>query len=141
MVHAVSIIACAVTSLILEIYSYINTFQLSDTVYLLIIWYQAARNYNSNKKVAYRPPRSKCSLCCCLLIGRGVPHPVMDGGGVPHPDLGWVPSPPPQSRPGMGYPLPPPAGWGTPPPPRNVYRHTPAKTVPSLVLRTRAVMM
>ena len=56
---------------------------------------------------AYRPLRSKCSLCCW---GRGVPHPVMVGGGVTlsshgggrvpiqfwwggvpphHPDLAW----------------------------------------------------
>ena len=41
---------------------------------------------------AYRPPRSKYSLCCCLL-GRGVPPSCLIGG-VPHTDLaGVIPSP------------------------------------------------
>ena len=49
---------------------------------------------------AYRPPRSKCSLCCSV---GGVPHPDLarGGGGVPHPDLTWSNPPPPP--PGPGY--------------------------------------
>ena len=159
---------------------------------------------------AYRPSRSKCSLCCSISW-QGVPHPVLDGGypiqcwtggipsslgwqgtpsslgwrstpsslglgvphQVPHPVLdGRVPLPTwtldgaspiswmgyPLPGPGMGY-FPQSAWWGTPhlnlgsgtpfplpgpgmwypPSPRNVDRQIPVKTVPSLVLRTRAV--
>ena len=71
----------------------------------------------------------------------GVPPPTPDlRWGTPHhPDLDGVP-PQPQTWDGvpptiqtwMGYP---------PRPPRNVNRQTPVKTVPSLVLRTRAAKM
>ena len=70
---------------------------------------------------AYRPPRSKCSLC---LVGGGVPHPVMMGGNpiiqtwpggtqdTPHhPDLAGVPPP---FRPGWSTSPPSRPGWGTP---------------------------
>ena len=89
--------------------------------------------------------------------GRGVPHPVLDGGGggypiqswmggrVPHPVLdGGTPSspgwyPPPLFRPGMGCPHPD-QGQGTrprpPPPPTSVDR---LKILPSLILGMRAV--
>ena len=92
--------------------------------------------------------------------------PPMPGMGYP-PNLGW--GTPPPSRPGWGTPplhppqiwdgvppshLPdldrvtppdldkvtPPPTWDGVPPPWNVNRHTPVKTVPSLVLRTRAVI-
>ena len=54
-------------------------------------------------------------------------------GGTPSPDLGWGTSP---SRPGMGYPLPRP-GMGYPPPRCGLKNKQ--KTVPSLILRMRAV--
>ena len=97
----------------------------------------------------------------CLDLGWGIPlpgsgmeyPPGRDGvptiltwdGVLPYLDLGWD-IPPPSA--GWGNPLPGPA-MGYPPPsqmdevssplPRNVNRQTPVKTVPSLVLRTRAV--
>ena len=77
---------------------------------------------------AYRPPRSKCSLCC-VLIGGGTPSSLGRGGtpsslgwGVPHPMSGWGGYPIPcldkgypgypRPVPGTGYPLS--DGWGTP---------------------------
>ena len=76
--------------------------------------------------------------------GMGYPSPGHLQWVPPHLDLGWGT---PISW--MGYPLLHlDLGWGTPlvgwmgyPPPRNVKRQTPVKTVPSLVLRTRAVKM
>ena len=96
----------------------------------------------------------------------GYPHPLSPwpgqipgwGVGYPHPSQvrsqgGWgTPSPCPLPRPGMipgrgGGGTPQPSqipGWGVPtpppPPPADVDRQTPVKTVPSLVLRTRAVI-
>ena len=81
------------------------------------------------------------------LAGWGTPLDLGWGTPLPGPGMGYSPGwmgyllP----GPGMGYP----PGWmGVPlawtwdgvTPPRNVDRQTPAKTVPSLVLRTRAVM-
>ena len=89
---------------------------------------------------AYRPPRSKCSLCWSVLGGYPVPclggypipglggYPISGPRGVPHPRSGGVPHPrsrglSTQSRHGMGYPpgqtwdgVPPrqDLGWGTP---------------------------
>ena len=98
---------------------------------------------------AYRPPRSRCSLC-----PRSGGYPVPGPGG-PHPDLvGGVPWVPP-SRPGMGYPPPPRPGMGYSPPPSQTWDGVPPpdltgypprcgltnklKTVPSPILRMRAV--
>ena len=84
----------------------------------------------------------------------GVPHPRF---GVSHPRVGEYPSqvlmvggtlgtprnavPPPPSRPGWGTPSPTIQTWMGYPPPRNVNRQTPVKTVPSPVLRTRAIII
>ena len=93
-------------------------------------------------------------MLLCLMGGGGIPHPVMmvggtpsshgGGGGTPSSHVGGgYPSPPTtiQVCPG-GYPgYPPPSRPGTRyPPPQNVNRQTPVKTVPSLVLRTRAII-
>ena len=45
------------------------------------------------RKEAYCLPCSKCSLCCCLLMGEGGGTPSSPGQGVRHPDLSWVPLP------------------------------------------------
>ena len=113
---------------------------------------------------AYRPPRSKYTV----QAGGGTPFPGLDGGyplprsgrggGTPFwwwgggvipwdgdtPIQTWEGVPP--SGPGKGYPPPGPAKGVTPlsarwgyPPPRNVDRQTPVKTIPSLILRKRAV--
>ena len=72
---------------------------------------------------AYRPPRSKCSLCWwgggTPSSHGGVPHSVMVGGTLGplyHPDLAW--GTPPPSRPGPG------GTWGTPPPSRKISWNT-----------------
>ena len=88
-----------------------------------------------------------------LDLGWGTP-PTWDGV----PPISWMGYP--LTGPGMGYPpawawdgVPPMSWMGYPPPPgpgtgvppwsavNNVNRQTPVKTVPSLVLRTRAVMI
>ena len=78
--------------------------------------------------------------------GGGTPCPDLDGGrDTPCLDMGWwyPPSRPgmgvsPPSRPGMGYSPPIQTWeWATPPPP--MCEQTPVKTIPPLVLRTRAV--
>ena len=79
------------------------------------------------------------------------PH-HQDLDGVPPTIKTWLGYSPPPHHPGLtGVPTTPDLRWGTPPPtiqtwmgyptpsPRNVNRQTPVKTVPSLVLRTRAV--
>ena len=66
-----------------------------------------------------------------LDLGRGYPHPHLDlGRGYPlHPTWTWE-----------RYPCLDMGSWYTPPPPADLNRQTPVKTVPSLVLRTRAVI-
>ena len=62
-------------------------------------------------------------------------YPIQGRGGLPHPMSRGV------SRPGMGYPPRPEVlRWGTPSPPQVwTDTQTGVKTLPSLVLRTRAV--
>ena len=87
-----------------------------------------------------------------LVRGRGYPILTWSGGvlgtppsqiwdGVPlPPSQTWdgIPPPPP-ARPGMGY-SPPRPDWGTPPPPRCELTNK-LKTVPSPILRMRAVII
>ena len=92
---------------------------------------------------AYRPPCSKYTLCC-------------SSWGYPLPRFGWGVVPPSPSRPEKEYPpvrtgqgYPPSGRMGVPSPgsqmginppsPRNVNRHIPVKSVPSLILRMRPV--
>ena len=70
-------------------------------------------------------------------LGWGTPQPDL-GWGTPRPYLGWGTPP---ARPGMGYPPPARPGMGYPPPPQMwTDTQTRVKTLPSLVLRTRAVI-
>ena len=96
------------------------------------------------------PPTIKTWLGYPPTPRMGYPPPSRPGWGTPRPEMGY----PPPSRPGWGTPQ----TWDVVLPhhpdldgvhpqtwdgvlPRNVNRQTPVKTVPSLVLRTRAVMI
>ena len=67
---------------------------------------------------AYRPPRSKYSLCCSVLGGGGRPQSWLGGGGTPSPDLtGGYSSPVLVRGPRTGAPTG--QDWGTPLPERT----------------------
>ena len=92
---------------------------------------------------AYRPPRSKCSLCCSVSRpGGGVPIQSWTGGyaiqsgGMRYPSQVWMGVPPPPG-PGMGYPPSagkvPPIGPGMEyPPPRHLEWGTPSLPGPGM---------
>ena len=75
--------------------------------------------------------------------GQGTPPPSRPGWGTPphHPDLAGIPLPP-SCRPGWGTPPQPSRpGWGTPPLQSRCELTNKLKTVPSPILRMRAVII